>query len=53
MPVCKTDSQWELAVGHRQLQHSALCQARGWDGVGGEREGQEQQDMHMPVADSC
>ena len=25
----------------------------GWDGVGGEREGQEGGDICIPVADSC
>ena len=38
MPVCKTDSQWEFAVGHRRLQHSALWQPRGV-GWGGRWEG--------------
>ena len=33
--ICKTDSEWKLAVRPRELKPGALYQPRGWEGKGG------------------
>ena len=48
--ICKTESQWESAVWHRELRLGALWQPRG---VGSGREVQEGEEICIPVADSC
>ena len=51
--ICKTDSQWEFAAGHRDL-NPVLCDSlEGWDGAGDRSEDQEEEDRCIPMADSC
>jgi len=50
--ICKTDSQREFAVLHREL-NLVLCD--NVEGRDGERDGtevQERGDIHIPMADS-
>ena len=39
--ICKTDSQWELAVRLRKLKQGLCINLEGWDGVGDGREVQK------------
>ena len=52
--ICKIGSQWEVAVLLRELR-PGLCDnlSSRWDGVGGGLEVQEEEDIGIPVADSC
>ena len=51
---CKIGSQWEFAVFLRKLR-LGLCDnlSSRCDGVGGGMEAQEEEDIGIPVADSC
>ena len=51
--VCKTDSQWELAVCLRELKRRLCINLEGWDGEGDGREVQEGGDICIPMTDSC
>ena len=53
MTTCKTDSQWEAAVKHREPSSALSDNLEGWDGVGGGRKVQEGGEMCIPTADSC
>ena len=50
--ICKTDSQWELAVGPRELKPGLCNDLEEWDGEGGGKKVQEGGDMGTPTADS-
>ena len=39
--ICKTDSQWELAVGPRELKPGLCNDLEEWDGEGGGKKVQE------------
>ena len=45
--ICKIDSQWELAVCHRELNPVLCDNLEGWDGVGGGREVQDGGDKRV------
>ena len=45
--ICKIDSQWEFAVGLRELNQGLCINLEGWDGEGDGR------DVRIPMADSC
>ena len=47
LTICKIDSQWEFAVGCRELNPER------WDGVEDGREAQEGGDIYIPMVDSC
>ena len=51
--ACKTDSQWEFAVWHRELKQGLCINLEKWDGVEDGREAQEGGGICMPMADSC
>ena len=51
--TCKIDSQWEFAVGLRELKQGLWIYLEEWDGEGGGREVQEGVDLCIPMADSC
>ena len=52
--ICKIDSQWEFAVGLRELKQGLCTNLEGWDGEGQWREVQEGvNEICIPVADSC
>ena len=51
--MCITDSQWEFAGRHGEL-NPVLCDSpEGTDGEGHERGVQEGRDTGMPMANSC
>ena len=53
LPMCITDSQWEFAGRHGEL-NPVLCDSpEGTDGEGHERGVQEGRDTGMPMANSC
>ena len=51
--ICKVHSQWEFAVGHRELNPELCDNLEGCNDVGDERELQEGEDICIPMADSC
>ena len=51
--MCKIGSQWEFAVGLRELKHGLCNNLEGWDGAGDGREFQEERDIRIPMADPC
>ena len=51
--ICKIDSQWEFAVGHRQLRLVLCDNLEGWDWEADGREFQEGEDKYIPMAGSC
>ena len=55
--IHKLDSQWELAVCHRELKAGTLGKSRGLDwgggGAGWWEGGSREKDMCIPMADSC
>ena len=51
--ICKIDSQWEFAVGLRELKQGLCINLEGWDGEGNGREAQEGGDISIHKADSC
>ena len=51
--MCKIDSQWEFAVGLRELKQGLYDNLEGWDGEGDGREVWEGGDMGVFMADSC
>ena len=53
LTVCKIDSQWEFAVGLRELKQGLCINLEGCDGEGDGRELQEGGAICIPVADSC
>ena len=46
MTICEWESQWEFAVRLRELKLVLHDYLEGWDGVGGGREAQEEEDMY-------
>ena len=51
--MCKIDSQGEFAVSLRELKPGLSDNLEEWDGMGGDREGQEGGDICIPMANSC
>ena len=51
--ICKIDSQWEFAVWLRKLKQGLFINLEGWDGEGDGREVQMEEDICIPMADSC
>ena len=51
--MCKTDSQREFAIWHRELKQGLCDNLAGWGGEGNGREVWEGGDMGVPMADSC
>ena len=51
--MCKIDSQWDFAIGLRDLKLVFCDNLEGWDGVGGGTEGHKEGDIHTLMADSC
>ena len=51
--ICKVHSQWEFAVGPRELNPELCDNLEGCNDVGDERELQEGEDICIPMADSC
>ena len=51
--VCKIDSQWEFAVWLRKLKQGLCSNLEGWNGGGDGREVQKEEDIFIPMADSC
>ena len=51
--ICKTESQWEFAVWHRELRPGALWQPRGLGWGGKREEAQGGGDICVPITDSC
>ena len=47
------DSQWECAVGFRDLKSEFCYNPVGWDGVGRGREVQEGGEIRIPLTDAC
>ena len=50
---CKTDSQYKFAVALRDLKLELFNNLEGWYRVGGEREFPEEEDICVPMANSC
>ena len=50
--ICKTDSQWEFAVGLRKLKQVLCINLERWDVEGYWREVQKGGDICIPMADS-
>ena len=50
--ICKTESQWEFSVWHRELKLGLANNLEGWDGEGGGRDFQVGRDLGKPMADS-
>ena len=50
--TCKIDSQWEFAVGLRELKQGLCDNLDGWDGKRDGREVPEGGDMGVLMADS-
>jgi len=51
--ICKTESQWECAVGHREHKQGLCNNLDRWDGEGEDREVREGGDIRIPMTDSC
>ena len=51
--ICKIDSQWELAIGLRELKQGLCDNLEGWDGERDGREVREGGNMGVSMADSC
>ena len=51
--ICKIDSQWEFAVWLRKLKQGLCINTEGWDAEGDGREVQKEEDIYIPMADSC
>ena len=51
--IDKIDSQWEFALCLRELKHGLCINLEGWDGEGDERKVQKEEDIFIPMADSC
>ena len=51
--ICKIDSQWKFAVGHRELNHRLCNKLVGWDGEGDGWEFQEEGDICIPMGGAC
>ena len=51
--ICKTDSQWEIAVCLRGLKQGLCINLEGWDREGGRMEFQKGTDIYIPMADAC
>ena len=47
------DSQWECAVGLRDLKSEFCDNPLGWDGVGSGREVQEEGEICILLTDAC
>ena len=53
LTVCKIDSQWEFAVGLRELKQGLCINLEGCDGEGDGREVPEEGAVCLPMADLC
>ena len=51
--ICKMHGRWEFAVCLSEPKAVLCDNLKGWDGVGGGREFQEEGDICIPMADSC
>ena len=51
--ISKRDSQWESALWLRELKQGLCDNLEGWDGEGDGGDVQEEEDMGVPMADSC
>ena len=51
--ICKTDSQWEIAIWLRELNPGPGNHLEVWDGEGSGRDVQGRGDMGKPMADAC
>ena len=51
--MCKIYDQWEFAVWLRKLKQGFCINLEGWDGEGDGREVQKEEDICIPMADSC
>ena len=49
----KIDGQWASAIWLRELQPGLCNNLQGWDGEGGGKEAQKEEDICTPMADSC
>ena len=52
-PHVTSDSQYQCAARSRESNPVLGDNLKGWDGVGGGREGQEGGAIYTPKADSC
>ena len=51
--ICKIDSQWEFAIGLRELKPGLCDNLEGWDWVGAGREVPGGGDICILMADAC
>ena len=51
--ICETDSGWEVAILHRELNPVLCDNLEEWEWVRDGREAQEGEDISTPMADSC
>ena len=51
--IYKIDSKQELAIWLRKLKQVFCINLEGWDGEGDGREVQKEEDICIPMADSC
>ena len=51
--ICKIDSQGEFAVWLRKFKQGFCVKLEGWNGQGDGREVQKEEDICIPMADSC
>ena len=51
--ICKIDSQLEFAIWLRKLKQGLCVDKEWWDGEGDGREVQKEEDICIPMADSC
>ena len=51
--ICKIDSQQEFAVWLRKLKQGLCINLEGWDAEADGRDVQKEEDICIPMADSC
>ena len=51
--IYKIDSKQEFAVWLRKLKQGFCVKLEGWNGLGDGREVQKEEDICIPMADSC
>ena len=51
--MCKIGSQWEFAVGLRELKHGLCNNLEGWEWAGSGRDIQEGRYICIPMLNSC
>ena len=51
--IRKIHSQREFAIWLRQLKQGLCINTEGWDAEGDGREVQKEEDIYIPMADSC